>query len=198
MFNARVLAAGVWFVAVCSIPACGGGSDDTEPPPASNPAPSTSAAPNNPAPASDATGSACVAASCPTLTLFGNAAPGCCQATGSCGGNIMYMGTPFCAPPNIEQVAAQIAEPFEELDEEEIVTADECPGLAFQGTTIPGCCDQTGVCGVSTAGFASTPDSMLPFNIPVTCISEAEARQFGALPAGAADAGPPIACNAGD
>jgi hypothetical protein len=109
----------------------------------------------------------------------------------------MYMGMPFCAPPNIEEVAAELAEPFEELDEEEIVTADECPGLALQGTTIPGCCDQTGVCGVSTASFASTPDSMLPFNIPVTCISEAEARQFGLLPAAADDPGEPVACTGG-
>jgi hypothetical protein len=156
MFNARVMAAGIWLTAVCSIPACGG-SDDGPSPPASNPSPSTSAAANNPAPpAAPATGSACVASSCPTLTLFGSAAPGCCQATGSCGGNIMYMGMPFCAPPNIEEVAAELAEPFEELDEEEIVTADECPGLALQGTTIPGCCDQTGVCGGLYRGVMET------------------------------------------
>jgi hypothetical protein len=139
-----------------------------------------------------------VAANCAELQLFGSAAPGCCQASGECGGSVVYMGTPFCAPPNIEQVAAQIAAPFEELDEEAIVTADECPGTTFQGATIPGCCDQTGVCGVSTETFASSnPDSSLPFDIPVTCISEAEAQMIGVVPAAQGAASEPIACSAG-
>jgi hypothetical protein len=107
------------------------------------------------------------------------------------------MDTPLCAPPDIEQVADQFAAPFEELEQEEIVSAEECPGLSFQGTTLAGCCDPTGVCGVSTASFAG--NDMLPFNIPVTCISQADATAIGLAPmAATADAGAPIACSGGN
>jgi hypothetical protein len=136
-----------------------------------------------------------VAASCPALQLFGSEAPGCCQATGECGGNIVYMGAPYCAPPNIEEVAAQITAPFEQLEEEEIVTADECPGLMFQGAMIPGCCDSSGVCGVSTASFAAgASGGSGGFAIPVTCISAAEARAIGLAPQAADAESAPTAC----
>jgi hypothetical protein len=110
------------------------------------------------------------------------------------------MGTPFCAPPDIEMVAAQIAAPLEQLEEEAIVSADECPGMMFQGVALAGCCDPSGVCGVSTESFASSNgDSSLPFDIPVTCISEAEARALGMAPAGtSAPASTPTACGAGN
>jgi hypothetical protein len=136
-----------------------------------------------------------VAASCPALELFGSEAPGCCQGSGECGGNIIYMGTPYCAPPDIEEVAAQLAAPFEQLEEEAIVTADECPGMTFQGAMIPGCCDPTGVCGVSTASFAESNGSG-SFNIPVTCISAAEARAIGLTPQTADAETAPTACSA--
>jgi hypothetical protein len=192
MINARVIAVGFWFAAWGSIQACGGGggSDDGD-----------GAAPSGTTPpAAAATGAACVAANCPTLTLFGSPAPGCCQTTDACGGSVVYMGTPFCAPPDIESVAAQIAAPFEQLEEEPIVTADECPGMMFQGVALAGCCDPTGVCGVSTEAFASSSGGdSLPFDIPVTCISEAEARALGMAPAGtSAQASTPIACSAGN
>jgi hypothetical protein len=105
------------------------------------------------------------------------------------------MGAPYCAPPNIEEVAAQIAAPFEQLEEEEIVTADECPGTTFQGAVIPGCCDPTGVCGVSTASFATGESGGSgALDIPVTCISAAEASAIGLAPQ-APDAGTaPTAC----
>jgi hypothetical protein len=193
MTNARVMAGCVWFVAWCAFQACGGGADAGDD--GNAPAPNATAT----LPADQATGAAaCVAASCATLQLFGSAAPGCCQATGECGGSIVYMGTPYCAPPNIEQLAAQIAAPLEQLEEEAIVTADECPGMTFQGAAIAGCCDRTGVCGVSTESFASTnPDSSLPLDIPVTCISEAEAMAIGMVPAEQGQASEPVACSAG-
>jgi hypothetical protein len=188
--NATMMAAGFWLAAGFAIQACGGGADaetnDSPEPSASSPTSAASSA--GPA------GSGCVAASCPALQLFGNEAPGCCQATGECGGNIVYMGAPYCAPPNIEEVAAQITAPFEQLEEEEIVTADECPGMTFQGAMIPGCCDSTGVCGVSTATFAAGGSGSGGFDIPVTCISAAEARAIGLAPQAADAERAPTAC----
>jgi hypothetical protein len=185
-----MLAAGLWFAAGFAIPACGGGdtgANDSPTPPA--------AAPTSAAGSAGAAGAVCVAASCPSLQLFGSEAPGCCQGTGECGGNIVYMGAPYCAPPNIEEVAAQITAPFEQLEEEEIVTADECPGLTLQGAMIPGCCDSSGVCGVSTASFAaSASGGSSGFAIPVTCISAAEARAIGLAPQGADAESAPTAC----
>ena len=187
----------MWLVVLCAFAACGGGDggDEStnvneqrrEPGSAMMPAAD---------PATGATAPTCVAANCPTLQLFGSAAPGCCQTTSECGGSVVYMGTAFCAPPDIEEIAAQVAAPFEQLDAEEIVTADECAGMTFQGTTIPGCCDPTGVCGLSTAAFASSgSQGMVPFEIPVTCISADEARAIGLVPA-TGDAAPaaPVAC----
>lgn len=67
------------------------------------------------------------------------------------------------------------------------------------GTTVPGCCDKSGVCGVSTAPFAR------PGFISAQCLTAADIRslfsRFGGLggfgvDGGAAsfDAGPPKAC----
>lgn len=190
--NATMRAAGFWLLVGFAIQGCGGGADteaNDPPAPAGTPTTSSANVPAGPA------GSACVAASCPTLQLFGSEAPGCCQSTGECGGNVVYMGAPYCAPPNIEEVAAQIAAPFAQLEEEEIVAADECPGTTFQGAMIPGCCDSTGVCGVSTAAFAAgESEASGAFSIPVTCISAAEARAIGLAPQAADAESAPTAC----
>jgi hypothetical protein len=193
--NATMRAAGFWIALGFAIPACGGGADTEGNDSPAPPAPAANAAAGAAGSASGSAGPACVAASCPALQLFGSEAPGCCQATGECGGNIVYMGAPYCAPPNIEEVAAQVTAPFEQLEEEEILTADECPGLTFQGALIPGCCDSTGVCGVSTASFAAgASGGSAGFAIPVTCISAAEARAIGLAPQAAGAASTPTAC----
>jgi hypothetical protein len=186
----------VWLVAWCALAACGGGDGGDE-----NTSVNEQRAAGGSAstpPADSATGSSttsCVAASCPTLQLFGSAAPGCCQTTGECGGSVVYMGTPFCAPPDIEEIAAQIAAPFAQLEAEEIVAAEECAGMTIQSTMVPGCCDSTGVCGLSTAGFASSgSQGMLPFEIPATCISADEARAIGLVPPTGAAPSAPVAC----
>jgi hypothetical protein len=85
---------------------------------------------------------------------------------------------------------------------EKVVPDPTCPGQPFMGgmmgappgadggTTLPGCCDKSGVCGVSTAPFAG------PF-ISLQCLTPADTQAVLArFPGGGGsfDAGPAKAC----
>jgi len=113
----------------------------------------------------------------------GAANPGCCTMVGSCGGLLEFMGMSFCAPTNA-------APP---LTPEPIVTDPRClpqtfPNPAGGGTlTLAGCCDASGICGVSTAGVTATDAGA---GILTACLTPTDLAGFG----GGADAGAEVAC----
>jgi hypothetical protein len=143
----------------------------------------------------------CVAADCPEVMALGSAAAGCCQTDGTCGGLVMVNGSPLCAPPNVDNLVAGAGSTLMQLSAETVQEDPTCSERNILGTRLPGCCDQTGVCGVSTTPVASGSPGAIPgLNLPVTCVSPAEAAQLGGgmaalgttmpqLCGGAADAG---------
>ena len=70
--------------------------------------------------------------------------------------------------------------PVMEPAKQNVVADAACSSRNILGTPLPGCCDQTGVCGVSTAPVAAGSPGAIPgLNLPVTCVSPAEAAQLG-------------------
>lgn len=127
-------------------------------------------------------GPACVPSACPAVSALGSVVPGCCQNDGSCGGLVLVMGRPLCAPPNVDTLVESAADgPLMQLREETIVSDPTCSERVILGTRLPGCCDQTGVCGVSSAPVATGSPGAIPgLTLPVTCVSPREAEQLGA------------------
>jgi hypothetical protein len=106
--------------------------------------------------------------------------PGCCQNDGSCGGLVLVMGSPLCAPPDVDNLVESAGVPLMQLSEETVVADVACSERLILGTRLPGCCDQTGVCGVSTAPVATGSPGAIPgLTLPVTCVSPLEAEQLG-------------------
>jgi hypothetical protein len=131
---------------------------------------------------------ACTASECAGVDVNGDGMlePGCCTMAGACGGEIENAGTTFCAP------AGGGAFPFEP---ETIVEDARCepqtlgnPQMGGAGITLPGCCDPSGICGVSTAGAAGDAGA----GIPIACLTPADLAAFGM----GADAGafPEVSC----
>lgn len=117
--------------------------------------------------------SACTASACPELDVNADGAlePGCCTMGGGCGGQIEVMGTTFCAP----------AGGGIQFDPEPIVPDPRCleqtlanpqAGGSF---TLPGCCDGSGVCGVSTGGAVGDAGA----GVPIACLTPADLAEFG-------------------
>jgi len=123
----------------------------------------------------------CVATGCPAVSALGSVVPGCCQANGSCGGLVMVNGGPLCAPPNVDNLVEGAGSTLMQLSEETVVEDPACSDRQIFGSRLPGCCDQTGVCGVSTAPVASGSPGAIPgLALPATCVSPAEAARLGA------------------
>jgi hypothetical protein len=139
---------------------------------------------------------ACVASECPDVPALGIIVPGCCQLSGVCGALLTLMGTSFCGPPNVDDITSEIGDRFEQLDPETIVDDVECPGQTLFGTALSGCCDATGVCGLSTAGLADGPAAtLLRIEIPLSCVAPDEAAELGAgIPGGAVGGGATVPC----
>jgi hypothetical protein len=138
----------------------------------------------------------CVPSECPALMALGSVVPGCCQNDGSCGGLVLLNGSPLCAPPNVDNLVAGAGPTLMQLQEEPVAVDAACAERVILGTSLPGCCDQTGVCGVSTAPVASGSPGAIPgLDLPLTCISPAEAARLGGGMA-ALGAGVPQPCGA--
>jgi hypothetical protein len=103
------------------------------------------------------------------------------------------VGASLCVPANLPAPAA--GNPSELLPTETIVPDPSCQGRNFFGSELPGCCDPTGVCGVSTEPFASGGAPLPGLAIPITCIAPGEIS-FPGLPAPAQSVAP-IACGIG-
>ncbi len=139
---------------------------------------------------------ACVASECADVPALGTIVPGCCQLTGVCGALLSLMGTSFCGPPNVDDITSEIGDRFEELEPETIVDDAECPGQTLFGTAVSGCCDATGVCGLSTVNLAGgAAATLLRIDIPVSCVVPTEAVELGAgIPGGAVGASANVPC----
>lgn len=125
-------------------------------------------------------GGACAPTDCPAVSALGSVVPGCCQTDGSCGGLVLVMGRPLCAPPNVDSLVESAGGPLMQLREEPVVADPACTERVILGTRLPGCCDQTGVCGVSTAPVATGSPGAIPgLSLPETCVSPREAEQLG-------------------
>lgn len=75
---------------------------------------------------------------------------------------------------------------------ETVVPDAKCKSTSFNGYTLTGCCDISGVCGVSTAGIPPNP----LISVPVQCLTPKESVMFGGAAAGAStDAGPEVPCD---
>lgn len=123
---------------------------------------------------------ACAPTDCPAVSALGSVVPGCCQNDGSCGGLVLVMGRPLCAPPNVDTLVESAGVPLMQLREEPVVADPACGERLILGTRLPGCCDQSGVCGVSTAPVATGSPGAIPgLALPVTCVSPREAEQLG-------------------
>jgi hypothetical protein len=92
----------------------------------------------------------------------------------------MINGRPLCAPPNVDNLVAGAGSTLMQLRAETVLVDPACGERNILGTRLPGCCDQTGVCGVSTAPVAAGSPGAIPgLNLPVTCVSPEEAAQLG-------------------
>jgi hypothetical protein len=84
------------------------------------------------------------------------------------------------APPNVDNLVAGAGSALMQLSAETVQEDPTCAERNIAGTRLPGCCDQTGVCGVSTAPVAAGSPGAIPgLNLPVTCVSPEEAAQLG-------------------
>jgi hypothetical protein len=95
----------------------------------------------------------------------------CIPRADACGvrvGNTCVDRTAF-APPAMGSVGSAF-----NLGNPEVVVPDPtCPALTSvmgMAVNLPGCCDSTGVCGVSTAGIGTT----MGFKIPPMCVTASE------------------------
>jgi hypothetical protein len=137
-----------------------------------------------------AEGGECVPDRCPTANLLGAPAPGCCQEDGACGALVALGGFSFCAPSVFGALAPTMGDgapmmgiggvptaggtnaSLPELGPETVVVDPLCPSQALFGAEFAGCCDQTGVCGLSSQPFASGGPFALPgLEVPLTCIA---------------------------
>ncbi len=127
---------------------------------------------------------ACTVSACPAVDVNADGAPepGCCTMAGACGGEIAAMGTTFCAGAG--GGAAPGMAPF---GPEPIVTDPRCVEQTVNGITLPGCCDNSGVCGISTAPVASDAGG-----VPTACLTPADLAGFGV--AGDAGAVADVSC----
>lgn len=122
----------------------------------------------------------CIPSDCPAVRALGSAVPGCCQNDGTCGALVLVMGRPLCAPPNVDNLVAGAGSTLMQLRAETVRVDASCSERNILGTLLPGCCDQSGVCGVSTAPLASGSPGAIPgLTLPVTCVSPDEAAQLG-------------------
>ena len=122
----------------------------------------------------------CAPAECPALMALGGVVPGCCQNDGACGGLVLFNGLPLCAPPNIDNLVAAMEPVLMPLSAETVMPDAACSEREILGTRLPGCCDVTGVCGVSTAPVAAGSPGAIPgLELPVTCVSPDEATRLG-------------------
>jgi hypothetical protein len=137
-------------------------------------------------PSDDVSGAAaCTPGACAAIDVNADGAtePACCTMAGGCGGLLAFMGMSFCAPANVGAAVAP----------EPIVTDARClaqtfPNPADGGTlTLPGCCDASGVCGVSTASVTASDAGV---GIPAACLTPTDLAGFGGL----GDAGAPVSC----
>jgi hypothetical protein len=151
-------------------------------------------------------GAACDPEVCPAVSVLGMLVPGCCRESGECGARIDVAGTALCSPPNIDQAIGTVPNPFAQLQSELVTLDAACPSVTAFGTRLPGCCDQSGVCGASTAPFASGGSSAIAgLDVALTCVtaSEAPMRDMGMpqsvrIPCGPLDAGLVPAADAGE
>jgi hypothetical protein len=131
---------------------------------------------------------------------------GCCQESGECGARIDVAGNALCAPPNIDQAIGTIPNPFAQLQSEVVTLDAACPSVTAFETRLPGCCDRSGVCGVSTAPFAmGGSNATAGLDVALTCVtaSEAPMRAMGMpesvrIPCGSLDAGIASDADAGE
>jgi hypothetical protein len=136
---------------------------------------------------------ACDTSACTGKSFGGQALAPCCQNATTCG--VSVGGTNCISPSLLARVTGDggIFGP-----PETIVPDKACPERQFAAqmggapTTLAGCCDKTGVCGVSTASFPS----MGGFSIPTQCLTAADIQRLGAGTGMAlgGDAGPQTAC----
>jgi hypothetical protein len=175
--------------------ACG---DAAEPTPPATPTPSPPTASDVPSgSAGTRSGAGCDPEACPAVSVLGMPVAGCCQESGECGARIDVGGTALCSPPNIDQALGTLPNPFAQLQSELVTLDSACPSVTVFGTRLPGCCDRSGVCGASTAPFASGGSNAIAgLDIALTCVtaSEAPMRDMGMpesvrIPCASLDAG---------
>lgn len=124
----------------------------------------------------------CDLAPCSGITFLNQPLAACCISTMTCGVDVLGTCTDPSALMNMDAGASEV-----------IVSDPVCVGTSFNamGFTVelPGCCDPSGVCGLSTENIASQLGGL----IPVQCLTAQEAQQqyMQTVP----DAGPPVPCN---
>jgi hypothetical protein len=114
----------------------------------------------------------CDRAPCEGFTVGAISYAACCiPRADACGvrvGNTCVERTAF-APPAMGSVGAGV-----NLGDPEVVVPDPtCPPLTSvmgMAVSLPGCCDISGVCGVSTAGIGTT----MGFKIPPMCVTTSD------------------------
>jgi hypothetical protein len=114
----------------------------------------------------------CDESACAGHTYMGQTLETCCFSAKGCG--VIVNGT-CTAPIVIADRDARSSSPFG--SGETVVLDPSCPDQTIMmGQTIQlkGCCDQTGVCGASTAALAANGAP-----IPAMCITPKEATAFG-------------------
>ncbi len=151
----------------------------------------------------------CLAEDCPGGEFLGVSMAGCCAEDGACGVLFSALGTSLCVPAGLGLPAATTGPESPGGDRlgaasgglvgsprsEEVVIDPACPGRSVLGVELAGCCDPTGVCGVSTRPLASGGALALPgLDVPLTCLTAAEVEASASpwlTPAGGT---PPLGC----
>jgi len=144
-------------------------------------APSSPPLPASSAPTSSAPAPDCVDAQCPSVSYRGASVSGCCQGSGACGALVPLGTSALCLAPDADQLVSSVNSAFAGVKPEAIRLDPSCPSLSIAGTPLPGCCDPTGVCGVSTQGW-SRAAAALGLKIPSSCLTPGEAAGLPGFP----------------
>ena len=117
----------------------------------------------------------CDMMACEGVMAGGMELPTCCISATECGLSVGMMGGICVDRMTVENFLSD-GGPF---GAPEIIVEDpDCPDLTAMGFNLTGCCDASGVCGVSAMGFSQ-------------CITPADAAMFGFM----GDAGAEVPCD---
>jgi hypothetical protein len=115
------------------------------------------------------------------MPFMGSTIPGCCQGSGECGGQLPLDGSFLCLAPNADTLVNGLNTAFAGITPAPVLLDPACPSVTLAGTPLAGCCDRTGVCGVSTQAWGRAA-AQLGLKVPSSCLTPDEASRVPGIP----------------